>query len=187
MHSKYFIKKYKVGRYYSAFFLNDEAKTIFKQWTGNQAFTSIGMQKSLTMLILNTNTKEVFPTITAEGFESNRPFFDRIDKYRRVLYRIPEYDLTYDLENMTENEEKKRKGFRGSVLAVDRTWFYMEISSYIRNPSNKQIIGILATFKSLNDLLGKSGVAINTKVQQGGPGEPYAEPTLKDITCQAFP
>lgn len=57
----------------------------------------------------------------------------------------------------------------------------MEVSSYIRNPKNKEIIGMLATFNSVNDLLGKSGVAINTKIQQGGPGEPFAEPTLKDI------
>ena len=155
---------------------------IIKNWFGSELFKSVGIQKQLNMLILNTESKEVFTGITADGFIGNRPFFDRIDKYRRVLWRIPEYDLTYDLENMTENEERKRKGFRGSVLAVDRTWFYMEVSSYIRNPNNKQIIGLLATFKSLNDLLGKSGVAINSKVQQGGPGEPFAEPTLKDIT-----
>ena len=70
------------------------------------------------------------------------------------------------------------------MLAVDRTWFYMEVSSYIRNPGNKEIIGMLATFNSVNDLLSKSGVAINTKIQQGGPGEPFAEPTLKDIKIQ---
>ena len=46
-----------------------------------------------------------------EGFIGNRPFFDRIDKYRRVLWRLPEYDLTYDLENITENEERKSNGF----------------------------------------------------------------------------
>ena len=57
----------------------------------------------------------------------------------------------------------------------------MDVTSYIRNPRNKEIIGMLVTFNSVNDLLSKSGVAINTKVQQGGPGEPYAEPTLKDI------
>jgi len=45
----------------------------------------MGTQKSLTMLILNTETKEVFPSVTADGFVGNRPFFDRIDKYRRVL------------------------------------------------------------------------------------------------------
>lgn len=31
MHTKYFIKKYQVGRYYAAYFLNDEAKTVFKE------------------------------------------------------------------------------------------------------------------------------------------------------------
>lgn len=182
MHSKYFVKKRQVGRYYAAYFLNDEAKTVIKNWAGNESFTSMGIQKSVTVLILNTTTKEVFPTVTADGFIGNRPFFDRIDKYRRVLWRIPEYDLTYDLENATENEERKRKGFRGSFLAVDRTWFYLNVSSYIRNPQNKQVIGLLATFNSLNDLIGKSGVAINAKIQQGGPGEPFAEPTLKYVT-----
>jgi len=29
--------------------------------------------------------------------------------------------------------------------------------------------------------MSRSGTTINTKVQQGGPGEPFAEPTLKDI------
>jgi len=37
------------------------------------------------------------------------------------------------------------------------------------------------TLGSVNDELGKSGVAINTKIQQGGPGEPYAEPTLYNV------
>lgn len=45
----------------------------------------MGVQKSVTVLILNTNSKEVFPTVESEGFIGNRPFFDRIDKYRRVL------------------------------------------------------------------------------------------------------
>lgn len=85
MHSKYLVKKYKVGRYYAAYFLNDEAKTVMKSWVGNEAFSSMGMQKTITVLILNTNTKEVFPTVTAGGFIGNRSFFDRIDKYRRVL------------------------------------------------------------------------------------------------------
>lgn len=37
------------------------------------------------------------------------------------------------------------------------------------------------TLGLVNDELGKSGVAINTKIQQGGPGEPYAEPTLYNV------
>jgi hypothetical protein len=40
---------------------------------------------------------------------------------------------------------------------------------------------MLITFGSVNNLLAKSGTTINSKIQQGGPGEPYAEPTLKDL------
>jgi hypothetical protein len=36
----------------------------------------MGTQKSLTMLILNTDSKEVFPTVEADGFKGNRGFFD---------------------------------------------------------------------------------------------------------------
>jgi len=119
------------------------------------------------MLILNTSSKEVFSGVEADGFDGNIPFFDRIDKLSqiRVLWRIPEYDLTYDLDNATENEEKKRKGYRGSMLGVDRTWFRIEQSTYIRNPRNKQIMGMLITLSSINDLLERNGVAINAKIQ----------------------
>jgi|ERR1043166_7140416 hypothetical protein len=57
----------------------------------------------------------------------------------------------------------------------------MERRSYIRNPFNKEILGVLLTLGSVNDLLSRSGVNINTKIQQGGPGEPFAEPTLINI------
>lgn len=127
-----------------------------------------GVQKQVTMLILNTDTKEIFKGVRADGFKGNRGFFDRIDKYRLCMWRIPEFDLTYDFDNSTENEDKKRRGFRGSYLSVDRTWFRIEKTSYIRNPGNKEIIGALVTFGSVNDLLSRSGVSINTKIQIGG-------------------
>ena len=57
----------------------------------------------------------------------------------------------------------------------------MERRSYIRNPVNKEVLGVLLTLGSVNDLLSRSGVNINTKIQQGGPGEPFAEPTLINI------
>lgn len=82
---------------------------------------------------------------------------------------------------LIENEVRKRKGFRGSFLSVDRTWFYLEVSSYIRSPLNKEVIGLVATFNSLNDLLGKSGVSINAKVQQGG-----APPGLQTMGLQSM-
>jgi len=88
----------------------------------------------------------VFPGIEAEGFIGNRSFFDRIDKYRLCLWQILEFDLTYDLDNNTDNEGKKIIGYRGSVLAVDRTYFRMEKTSYIRNPRNKEIIGMIFSF-----------------------------------------
>jgi hypothetical protein len=68
------------------------------------------------------------------------------------LWRLPEYDFTYDLDNNTENEERKRKGFRGSMLAVDRTWFRIEKRSYIRYPVTKEVLGLLITMGSVNDL-----------------------------------
>lgn len=95
---------------------------IVKNWFGSELFKSVGIQKQLTLLILNTTAKEVFKDVTADGFIGNRAFFDRIDKYCRVLWTIPEYDFTFDLDNNTENEGKKRKGYRGSMLAVDRTY-----------------------------------------------------------------
>lgn len=36
-------------------------------------------------------------------------------------------------------------------------------------------------FGSVNDLLSRSGVSINTKIQIGGPGEPSAEPTVYEV------
>jgi|tagenome__1003787_1003787.scaffolds.fasta_scaffold20878592_3 hypothetical protein len=61
---------------------------------------------------------------------------------------------------MTENEGKKWKGYRVSVLAVDRTWFRITRRSYLRNPANKQVLGMLLTFSSVNDELSRSDVAI---------------------------
>jgi hypothetical protein len=158
--------------------LSDEVSPVVKAWLGNEHFQRLGVQKQITLLLLNTTSKRVFKDLEADGFEGNRGFFDRIDKYRLALWRIPEFDLTYDLDNVTENEGKKRIGFRGSFLAVDRTWFRIEKTSYIRNPSNKEIIGAILTFGSVNDLLSRSGTMINTKIHQGGPGEPFAEPTF---------
>jgi len=80
-----------------------------KQWIGNEHFQRMGVQKQITVLMLNTSTKEVFKGLEADGFEGNRPFFDRIDKYRLYLWRIPEFDLTYDLDNTSENEEKQKE------------------------------------------------------------------------------
>lgn len=84
------------------------------------------MQKSVQVLLLNTKEKAILKlangeSVTADGFEGNSEFFERIDQQSYNLWRIPEFDFTYDLDNITENEGKKRKGFRGSVLAVDRT------------------------------------------------------------------
>lgn len=126
INSKYIVRKFKTGRYYSAYFLTDESSMIIQNWLGAEHFTSIGVQKRLNLLILNTENKEVFPGVKAEGFIGDRAFFDDIDKYRRCVWQIPEYDLTYDLDNNTENEEKKRKGYRGSALGVDRTYFRIE-------------------------------------------------------------
>jgi len=121
LHTKYFVKKHGTVRYYSAYFISDEVSPVIKAWIGNEHFMSQSVQKQITMLILNTKTKEVFKGVEADGFEGNRGFFDRIDKYRLCLWRIPEFDLTYDLDNSTENEEKKRKGFRVvSFLWIER-------------------------------------------------------------------
>lgn len=46
---------------------------------------------------------------------------------------------------------------------------------------NKEILGAVLTFSSVNDLLSRSGVNINTKIKLGGPGEPFAEPTLFEV------
>jgi len=46
---------------------------------------------------------------------------------------------------------------------------------------NKEIIGAILTFGSVNDLLSRSGVAINTQIPIAGPGEPAAEPTIFEV------
>jgi len=81
----------------------------------------MSIYKKLIMVVPNTQSDEIFPGIKVDGFKGNQGFFDRIDRYRRVLWRIPEYDLTYDLDNSTNNEQRRNVGFRGSFLSVDRT------------------------------------------------------------------
>ena len=46
---------------------------------------------------------------------------------------------------------------------------------------SKEVVAIFLTMGSVNDEMSRSGVAINTKIHQGGPGEPYPEATLMDI------
>jgi hypothetical protein len=94
---------FQTGRYYSAYFLSDETTQVIKQWLGNEALRSISTQKTLNLLMLNTVSDYVYAGVKADGFVGNRPFFDRIDEYSFHLWRIPEYDLTYDLDNITEN------------------------------------------------------------------------------------
>jgi len=168
------VKKYQTGRYYTAYFLTDEVNLITKAWLGNENFRKVGLQKQVQVLLLNTKEKHILKQangdlVTSDGFEGNSLFFDRIDQQSYNLWRIPEYDLTYDLDNQSENEGKKRKGYRGSMLGVDRIWWRITRRSYLRHPANKKVLGMLLTFSSINDELSRSGVTINTKVQQGGP------------------
>lgn len=101
MHSKFYVKKFQTGQYFSAYFIGDTSSMVFKQWFGNETLQTMGIQKKINVLILNTDSEDIFPYVKADGFKGNRGFFDQIDKYRRVLWRIPEFDLTYDLENST--------------------------------------------------------------------------------------
>ena len=71
MHSKHYVKKYQVGRYYAAYFLTDETSLAVKSWFGNEALQKMGLQKRITLLVLNTDTKEVFSGAKAEGFIGN--------------------------------------------------------------------------------------------------------------------
>jgi len=97
MQTKNFVRK--TGRYYTAYFLTDETNLITKAWLGNEALKKVGLQKSLQVLLLNTNSKEILKGVTADGFEGNSLYFDAIDQYSYTLWRIPEYDLTYDFDN----------------------------------------------------------------------------------------
>lgn len=118
LQTEYFIRKYQTGRYYSAYFLSDETTQTVKQWLGNQTLVSLQNQKTINLLILNTDDDKVFYDVTADGFKGNRHFFDMIDDYSFNLFRVPEFDLTYDLDNISDNEDRKRKGYRGSMLGV---------------------------------------------------------------------
>ena len=60
----------------------------------------------------------------------------------------------------------------------------MQVSTYIRNPVNKQITGLVATFNSLNDFEESLGLLLTLRSlshRRTGRGEPAAVPTIKDI------
>jgi len=124
LQTKYIIRKYQTGRYYSAYFLSDETTQTVKQWLGNQTLASLQNQKTINLLILNTDDDQVFYDVTADGFEGNRGFFDRIDDYSFNLFRVPEFDLTYDLDNLslwlwrpqTERLPRKYTGCRQDLI-----------------------------------------------------------------------
>jgi hypothetical protein len=45
----------------------------------------MSIYKKLIMVVPNTQSEEIFPGIKVDGFKGNQGFFDRIDRYRRVL------------------------------------------------------------------------------------------------------
>ena len=67
MHRKYFVKRFQTGRYYSAYFLNDETVQVIKQWLGNETLRSISNQKTINLLMLNTVNDYVYAGPSASG------------------------------------------------------------------------------------------------------------------------
>lgn len=148
-------KLFKVGDYFEGYLESDSLGLDFTPSPGNENLTQEQIVKSVDIIVPN-NTR-------------NASFINKITENVFKLYVIPKLN-----NEQISNINDKNNPFND----VDKQWFYLQNVIKVWNKSEKIVGYVKLSFVSLNDKLSNTGTAINQYVQTGGPGEPYAFPSL---------
>lgn len=110
----------------------------------------------------------------AFSYESNERLFDEITNNIYKFWMIPE---------LFEFKDIKSHGY----LSTDHQWYYLQNCLLIYNATTKKPEILQATFVSVNDVISKSGLAINQYIQVSAPGDrcclPRVNKKINKIVC----
>ena len=155
----YGIKTFKVGDYFYGNLEADNAGINFVPSQINSNFTSEEIVKTKTLRILN--------------IKENKFFINQIEQYYFKFFVIPELDKTLIVDKSIK---------KNPFYDISKQYYYLQNITTVWNKTKKEIAYIECTFVSVNDVIKKSGLAVNQYIQNGGPGEPYAFPTIEPGT-----
>lgn len=139
------------------------------------------MQSAVTTSFRPNNTNDTMSGMVATknvnlafSYESNERLFDEITNNIYKFWMIPE---------LFEFKDVKSHGY----LSTDHQWYYLQNCLLIYNARTKKPEILQATFVSVNDVISKSGLAINQYIQVSAPGDrcclPRVDKKINKIVC----
>lgn len=132
--------------------------TSFKPNSANDTMTQMGATKTVSLIF---------------EYNKNERLFDEITNNIYKMWVIPELFKFYDSNNHR-------------YVSTDRQWYYLESCLIIYNAKTKNPEILQATFSSVNDVIAKSGLAIDQYIQINAPGDRCCFPTVNSdglIVC----
>lgn len=145
------------GRRYYGRIAQSAVSTSFKPAPGNDSMTAMSATKTVQLIF---------------SYEGNENLFNELTNNIYKFWMIPELF-----------EFKDSKG--GGYLSTDRQWYYLENCIVIYDSNTKKPEVLQTTFISANDVISKSGLAINQYIQVSAPGDRCCVPTVQNklIVC----
>lgn len=147
------------GKRYYGRLLQSAVITSFKPNAVNDTMSQMSATKTVNLIF---------------EYGKNEVLFDEITNNIYKFFIIPE---------LFEFKDSKDNNF----LSTDRQWYYLENCVVIYNSQTKKPEILQATFTSVNDVISKSGLAINQYIQISAPGDRCCFPTVdkktKKIIC----
>lgn len=163
----YAIKTFKIGRTYKGVMVQEGTDDQFIPSAGNTGYTSQQVNKSITMRFYNIKENEkMFTDLTSGVLNLN-------------FYILPNFNTVRQEKERKQNWsiQKKHNPFYDEC----RTFFYSDQENTTIFYSNDGEFGYIEmTFYSIDSRIARSGISINTYIQLGGAGEPFAFPLLNN-------
>lgn len=159
------LKTFKVGRSYKGVVLKEGTDDQFIPSAGNKGYTQQTVTKSVTIRFYNIEANaKMFSDLTSGILNLN-------------FYILPNFNISRQRKELSWSAKRKKNPFYDEC----RTFFYSDIESTTLGYADYNEIGFIEmTFYSIDSRIAKSGISINTYLQMGGPGEPFAFPLLTD-------
>lgn len=162
-YDNYGVKTFKVGYAYKGVMLREGSSTQFVSATGTSGFTAEQITDTITMRFYN--------------IDANKKMFEDLGKQSLLLkfFILPNFNKVRQKKEEAWQTKKKKNPFFDEC----RTFFYAEEESTVVGYEDEDNIGYIdITFLSVNSRINKSGIAVNTYLQLGGAGEPFAFPYI---------
>lgn len=153
-YDNHILKTFKVGRTYKGVLQSESSSNEFVSATGTQGFTSQQLTKEITLRFYNIKENKLMFKSLSEGGLMLR------------FFELPNFNSELTYSQKVFNDQS-------------RNLFYCDRESTVVGYEDEDNIGYIdITFRSINSRINKTGVALNSYIQMGGPGEPYAFPLL---------